>query len=139
MRSPILKRRICSQTRRRGFTLLELLLVLVILVVIAGFGIQAFGGVRDKAKISQAKIELGMLSASLKRYEMMMNGFPSSLEALSVKPSDADAEWVKTLDKPLSKDPWGNPYDFKVNGSEFELKSMGPDRQLGTADDISHL
>ncbi len=132
-----MKRRNLSRTKRRGFTLLELLLVLVILVVIAGFGIQAFGGVRDKAKIQQAKVELGMLSQSLKRYEMMMNALPAALDALSNKPNEADAEWVKMLDKPITKDPWGNPYEYSVNGSEFVLKSMGPDRQSGTADDIS--
>ncbi len=132
-----MKRRNLSRTKRRGFTLLELLLVLVILVVIAGFGIQAFGGVRDKAKIQQAKVELGMLSQSLKRYEMMMNALPAALDALSNKPNEADAEWVKMLDKPIAKDPWGNPYEYSVNGSEFVLKSMGPDRQSSTADDIS--
>ena len=137
MRSIILKRHNPSRTRRRGFTLLELLLVLVILVVIAGFGIQAFSGVRDKAKIKTAQIELGILSQSLKRYEMMMNALPSTLDALSNKPSDADTEWVKMLDKPITKDPWGNPYEYTINGSEFVLKSMGPDRQTGTADDIS--
>ena len=132
-----MKQRFPSRARRRGFALLELLLVLVILVVIAGFGIQAFGGVRDKAKIQQAKVELGILSQSLKRYEMMSNALPAALDALSNKPSDADAEWVRMLDKPISKDPWGNPYEYTVNGSEFVLKSMGPDRQSGTADDIS--
>ena len=132
-----MKQRFPSRARRRGFALLELLLVLVILVVIAGFGIQAFGGVRDKAKIQQAKVELGILSQSLKRYEMMSNALPAALDALSNKPSDADAEWVRMLDKPISKDPWGNPYEYTVNGSEFVLKSMGPDRQTGTADDIS--
>lgn len=132
-----MKRHTPSRTRRSGFTLLELLLVLVILVVIAGFGIQAFGGVRDRAKIQQSKVELGMLSQSLKRYEMLLNGLPTSLDALSVKPSEADTDWVKMLDKPISKDPWGSPYEYKPNGSEFELKSIGPDRQSGTADDIS--
>lgn len=131
-----MKRRTPSRSRRLGFTLLELLLVLVILVVIAGFGIQAFGGVRDKAKIQQAKVEIGMLSQSLKRYEMLMNALPVTLEALSVNP-DGNAEWVKMLDKPISKDPWGNPYEYKINGSEFEVRSMGPDRQSGTADDIT--
>ena len=132
-----MKRRNPSRTNRSGFTLLELLLVLVILVVIAGFGIQAFGGVRDRAKIQQAKVELGLLSQSLKRYEMLMNGLPSALDALSNRPSDATEDWVKMLDKPISKDPWGSPYEYTINGSEFVLKSIGPDHQSGTADDIS--
>ena len=125
------------RTRRSGFTLLELLLVLVILVVIAGFGIQAFGGIQANAKVKQAKIELGMLSQSLKKYEMLLNGLPASLDALSTKPSDADPEWVRLLDKPIAKDPWGSPYEYKPNGTDFELKSIGPDRQSGTADDVS--
>ena len=98
---------------------------------------QAFTGVKDKARIQQAKVELGLLSQSLKRYEMISNVLPAALDALSNKPSDADAEWVKMLDKPIAKDPWGSPYEYSVNGSEFVLKSIGPDRQTGTADDIS--
>ncbi len=132
-----MKRRNPSRTNRSGFTLLELLLVLVILVVIAGFGIQAFTGIKDRTKIQTAKIELGMLSQSLKRYELLMSGLPSALDALSNKPGEATEDWVKMLDKPISKDPWGSPYEYTINGSEFVLKSIGPDRQAGTADDIS--
>ena len=69
-----MKHRTLSRTKlRRGFTLLELLLVLVILVVIAGFGIQAFTSTRERAKMQQAKITLGMLSTSLKQYQMEVN------------------------------------------------------------------
>ena len=135
-----MKRRTLSRIRlRRGFTLLELLLVLVILVVIAGFGIQAFTGTRERTRIQQAKITLGMLSTALKQYQMEVNTLPSALEALHVMPSDITDpnNWVKKLDKPVPKDPWEHPYDYKVNGSEFELKSMGPDGQPGTADDIT--
>ena len=135
-----MKRRTLSRIRlRRGFTLLELLLVLVILVVIAGFGIQAFTGTRERTRIQQAKITLGMLSTALKQYQMEVSTLPSALEALHVMPSDITDpnNWVKKLDKPVPKDPWEHPYDYKVNGSEFELKSMGPDGQSGTADDIT--
>ena len=135
-----MKRRMHSRTRlRRGFTLLELLLVLVILVVIAGFGIQAFNGTRERAKKQQAKITLGMLSTSLKQYQMEVNNLPSALEALHVMPADiADpSNWVRKIDKPVPLDPWDHPYEYKPNGSEFELLSVGPDGQSGTADDIT--
>jgi len=134
-----MKRRLQSRTRpRRGFTLLELLLVLVILVVIAGFGIQAFNGTRDRAKVQQAKITLGMLSTSLKQYQMEVNALPAELGALHAMPSDVDpSNWVKKLDKPVPNDPWEHPYEYKPNGSDFELRSLGPDGQSGTTDDIT--
>ena len=135
-----MKRRPFSRTRlRRGFTLLELLLVLVILVVIAGFGIQAFNGTRERAKKQQAKITLGMLSAALKQYEMEINNLPSALEALYVMPADITDpnNWVQKIDKPVPADPWDHPYEYKPSGSSFELRSVGPDGQSGTADDIT--
>jgi len=135
-----MKRRSLSRTRlRRGFTLLELLLVLVILVVIAGFGIQVFTGTREGAKKKEAKIMLGILSSALKQYQMEVNNLPSALEALHVMPADiTDASnWVMKLNKPVPPDPWDRPYEYKPNGSEFELRSVGPDRQSGTADDIT--
>ncbi len=135
-----MKRRMLSQSRlRRGFTLLELLLVLVILVVIAGFGIQAFNGTRENAKKKEAKITLGMLSTSLKQYQMEVNNLPSALAALHEMPSDISdpSNWVMKLSKPVPNDPWDHPYEYKLNGSEFELRSMGPDGQSGTEDDIT--
>ena len=135
-----MKRRLPSRSRpRRGFTLLELLLVLVILVVIAGFGIQTFNGTRENAKKREAKITLGMLSASLKQYQMEVNNLPSALAALYEMPSDISdpSNWVRKIDKPVPSDPWGHPYEYKLNGSEFELRSLGPDGQTGTEDDIT--
>ena len=134
-----MKRRMPARSRlRRGFTLLELLLVLVILVVIAGFGIQAFNGTRERAKKQQAKITLGLLSGALKQYQIEVNNLPSALAALHEMPSDITDpnNWVKKLDKPVPLDPWDRPYEYKLNGSEFELRSLGPDGQSGTEDDI---
>ena len=134
-----MNRRIHSRTRlRRGFTLLELLLVLVILVVIAGFGIQVFTGTQKQARLKQAKITLGMLSTMLKQYQMEVNVLPSSLDALHVQPSDLTnpSDWVQKSGKPIPLDPWEHPYEYKPNGTEFDLRSAGPDGQSGTEDDI---
>ncbi len=135
-----MKRRNHSRTSlRRGFTLLELLLVLVILVVIAGFGIQVFTGTQKQARVKQAKITLGILSSALRQYQMEVNGLPSSLEALHVQPADISNpnDWVQKLNKPVPLDPWEHQYEYKPNGTEFDLRSAGPDGQSGTEDDIT--
>ncbi len=134
-----MKRKPSARRRMRGaFTLLEVLLVLVILVVIAGFAIRGFQGTFDAAKKNQAKIMLGILSTSLKEYQLIVGSLPSSLDALHAQPSDlADPSlWVQKLDKPVPSDPWNHPYEYKPNGTSFEVRSIGPDGQSGSADDI---
>ena len=124
---------------RRGFTLMEVLLVLVILVVLAGFAIQNLQGTLEGAKKSQTKVWIGTFSNALKQYQLQVGSLPSSLDALHQQPSDlADpGMWVQKLDKPVPPDPWGRPYEYKLNGSSFEIRSVGPDGQSGTADDIT--
>ncbi|XZE44463.1 type II secretion system protein GspG [Pirellulaceae bacterium SH467] len=135
-----MKRRPIRRGRQRSaFTLMEVLLVLIIIVVIAGFGIRALTGTFDQAKKNQAKAMLGILSTSLKEYQIQVGALPSALDALHQQPSDlADPSmWVQKLDKPVPADPWNRPYEYKLNGSAFELRSLGPDGQSGTQDDIT--
>ncbi|MFM9063007.1 MAG: type II secretion system major pseudopilin GspG [Pirellula sp.] len=122
---------------RRGFTLLEVLLVLIILVVIAGFAIRNFTGVLDQANKKAATAQIAQLSTTIKQYQLMMQQLPSSLDALMNQPADIanPADWTKLLDK-IPVDPWNRPYEYKVIGSSFELRSLGADGQSGTSDDI---
>jgi general secretion pathway protein G len=128
-----------NQKTRRGFTLIEVLLVLAILVVVAGAVVINFGAVGDKANKSFAKSELSRLSGFVKTYQLLVGSLPSSLDALSTQPSDlADpSKWSAVLDKPVGPDPWGRPYEYKVTGSTFEIRSLGPDGQSNTEDDIT--
>ena len=130
------RKRNARRTSRLGFTLMEVLLVLVILVVLAGFAIQNLTGTLEGAKV---KIYIGILSNALKQYQLEVGGLPSDINALHQQPSDiADpASWVQKLDKPIALDPWGKAYEYKLNGSSFEIRSIGPDGQSGTADDIT--
>ncbi len=128
-----------SQRRlRRAFTLLEVMLVLIILVVIAGFAIRNFTGVLDQANKRAATAQLAQLSSAVKQYQLMMQQLPPSLDALMNQPSDLanPGDWTKLLDK-IPSDPWNRPYEYKVNGSTFELRSVGADGQSGTSDDIT--
>lgn len=134
-----MRRKPLSRSKRsRGFTLLEVLLVLIILVVIAGFAIRNFAGTLDQSNRRAARVQIGQLSAAIKQYQLTMGGLPSSLEALQTQPSDLanPGDWVQLLEK-VPVDPWNKPYEYKNNGSTFELRSLGPDGQSGTSDDVT--
>lgn len=135
-----MKRKPFSRIRKRSaFTLIEVLLVLVIIVVLAGFGIQAIMGNFDKAKVNTAKGMIGMISSSLKRYHLNVGNLPTTLDALYEAPSDLpDPQvWVQEFDKPVPLDPWGTAYNYTVEGAKFTVTSAGPDKAIGTPDDIS--
>jgi general secretion pathway protein G len=131
-------RKIRSKPRtRRGFTLIEVLLVLAILVVVAGAVVINIGSVGDTANKKFAKSEISRLSNFVKTYQLTVGVLPTKLEDLYTQPSDVDpSKWTQILDKPLSADPWGRPYEYKPNGSKFEIRCLGPDGNSNTEDDI---
>lgn len=78
-----------SQRRnRRAFTLLEVMLVLIILVVIAGFAIRNFSGVLEQANKRAATAQIAQLSSAVKQYQLLMQQLPQSLDALMTAPAD---------------------------------------------------
>jgi general secretion pathway protein G len=141
------------RTSRRGFTLLELLLVIGILALLAAFVVPALSGAGLTAKIGIAKSAIGRngpISGALKRYKWDIGVYPETDEgfkALYERPASVDEESKKWagpyLDTPLDelKDPWGNAYQYRFPGSadekEFDLWSMGPNGKDGDDDDIT--
>lgn len=129
-----------SQTRRArgGFTLLELLLVLAILVVIGGIALPNFLGAGQEAKVNATKVQLDALKQSINLYQVRMNKLPDALETLRDGPSDAagKAKWVAPIITEIPPDAWENPLTFSVNGNTYEIRSAGMDGQLNTDDDI---
>lgn len=135
-----MKRKVRSQSRRRrGFTLLEILLVLAILVVLAGIVAVNVGGLRTGAFKNAAKTQLSNFESALETYQLQVGTYPSSLEALHAQPSDlADpSKWTQIIKKEIPKDPWDNAYIYKLNGATYELRSAGPDGQENTEDDVT--
>jgi general secretion pathway protein G len=129
-----------QRLNRAAFTLMEVMLVLVIIVVIAGLGIRTLGGSFQQAKVNTAKASIATLSNSVKEYQIEIgNGnLPQSLEALVSQPSDVEAgAWFAKLDK-LPMDPWNKPFEYEVTGTTFKIKSSGPDSVAGTPDDITN-
>ena len=123
-----------------GFTLIEMLVVLVIVGMLAGLvGPKLFGRV-DSSKIKTADVQVKMFKGSLETFRLDVGRFPTAAEGLQVlntPPSEdrAKAQWRGPyLDQDLPVDPWGNPYQYSVpgaGGQPFALYSLGADGKRG--------
>ena len=123
-----------------GFTLLEMLVVLVIIGLLAGLvGPRLFSRV-DDSKIKAAEVQVKMIKGALETLRLDIGRFPTQEEGLSLlqnPPSDARLKSLwrgPYLDEELPLDPWGSPYQFSIPGSKgqpFALYSFGADGKAG--------
>jgi general secretion pathway protein G len=130
---------------RHGFTLVELLLVLVILATLAAIVVPKFAGRSKQAKITAAATEIAAIEVALDAFEVDNSFYPEGTDALRQlleRPNDAPAWRGPYLKKAVSKDPWGNPYAYEFPGKHnpdgYDLSSMGPDGKDGGGDDITN-
>lgn len=132
-------RRSRRPARRSGFTLLELLLVLAILIVLGGIVAVNVVGTRDSANVDATTTQLKMLKSNIDMYQIRMGGMPQSLEELKDGPSDAakKAKWVAPIITEIPTDAWGNPFEYKASGNSYEIRSAGIDGQMNSDDDIT--
>jgi general secretion pathway protein G len=121
----------------RGFTLIEIMVVLVIIGVLAALIAPAVLGRVDEARITAARTDVGNLMQALKLYKLDNQRFPTAeqgLEALVRKPTAGPIppNWKTYLDK-LPADPWGRAYQFLNPGvhGEIDVFSLGADGQAG--------
>ncbi len=123
---------------RSGFTLIEIMLVLVIIAAVAGIAVFNLAGAQDAAFKKTAAAQINSLKSQLDFYKLQMRTYPPTLEALYEAPSDADkSQWTQISREPVKPDPWARPFEYKINGDSYELRSLGPDGQSGTDDDIT--
>ncbi len=129
---------------RAAFTLIEVLLVLVILVILGSLATNVFIGTQDKANINAAKAQAGLISDPINRYRLDFGKYPAKIEDLWEEPSDTAMKdkWLSEYVEKLNNDPWGNPYQYlaegKKNPKKYDFWSNGPDGQSGTDDDIGN-
>ena len=122
--------------KTKGFTLLELLVVIVIIGLLAGYVAPRYFGQVGKSEVQVARAQLDSLEKALDQYRLDNRHYPSAeqgLDALVNKPA-GEAGWAGPyLKKALPKDPWGNPYVYRVPGSrsEYDLYSLGRDGKPG--------
>ncbi|MBG6080752.1 type II secretion system major pseudopilin GspG [Rubrivivax gelatinosus] len=126
-----------SRSRRRGFTLIELMVVLVILGVLAALIVPNVLNRADDARVTAARTDIHNLMQALKLYKLDNQRFPTTeqgLDALVHKPTAAPQppNWKPYLDK-LPNDPWGHPYQYLNPGvkGEIDVFSYGADGQAG--------
>lgn len=121
----------------RGFTLLELMVVLLILALIASIAAPQVTKHLRKAKVETAKIQVDALGAAVDSFNLDMGRFPTteeSLKALVEKPSGLDAwdgPYIKKKESLI--DPWGEPYQYRHpgTGKEYDIYSLGSDKKDG--------
>jgi len=123
---------------RSGFTLIEIMLVLVIIAAVAGIAVYNLAGAQDVAFKKAAAGQINSLKGQLDFYKLNMGSYPPTLDALYEAPSDVDkSRWSQVSREPIKPDPWSRPFEYKINGDSYELRSLGPDGQSGTDDDIT--
>lgn len=123
--------------RSSGFTLVEIMVVVVILGILAVLIVPRVLGRTDEAKQAAAKHDIATVMQSLKLYKLDNGRYPTNeqgLQALVTKPTSAPtpSNWKPYLDK-VPKDPWGNTYQYLAPGvhGEIDVFSLGADNQPG--------
>jgi general secretion pathway protein G len=136
-KTPALIASACKRKLHHGFTLIELMVVLVIIGVLAALIVPNVLDRADDARATAAKTDVNNLMQALKLYKLDNQRFPSSeqgLRALLVKPTTTPLppNWKSYLDK-LPNDPWGLPYQYLNPGirGEIDVLSFGADGQAG--------
>ena len=123
-------------TQQKGFTLIELMVVIVILGILAGVVVPRIMDNPDKARVAKAKHDITALGSALDVYRLDNFTYPTTdqgLEALVSQPSEA-ANWKSGgYIKKLKKDPWGNDYLYLSPGQhgEIDIYSLGADGAPG--------
>lgn len=116
-----------------GFSLIEIILVVVLIGGIVAFAASRILGGGDRAKANLAKAQVQTLAEKVQQYEMDTGGLPGSLGDLVKAPGGA-AGWLGPYAKDAElKDPWNHPYAYTVPGEgvPFDLVSLGKDGQAG--------
>lgn len=132
--------------RKKGFTLLEIMLVVTIIMLLLGAGVFFLGDQFTIGQRARVQADLQGLTTNLRTYQMMNGFFPTTsqgLQALVVPPGSEPKpkQWVQLSTK-IPQDPWGNDYIYvspgKHNPKTFDLYSKGADRIADTEDDMGN-
>lgn len=132
---------------RRGFTLIELMIVIAIILALGGLVSVAVFARRDQAKADLVRSDLNTIKQALKLFRLDYERWPSDTEGLRVlwdkaalDPESDTAKWRGYLEEPMPSDKWGHEWGYLPESEEvegmYDLWSNGPDGEEGTEDDV---
>ncbi|ADY73454.1 general secretion pathway protein G [Desulfurobacterium thermolithotrophum DSM 11699] len=127
--------------RRKGFTLIELMVVIVILGLLAALVAPKFLKRGEEAKVTTTEVQMKNIEQALKLYKLHNSFYPTTdqgLKALVEKPQQEPIpkNWKGPYLEKIPKDAWGNSFIYVSDGKHFTLISPGPDGEEGTKDDL---
>ena len=126
---------------RKGFTLIELMVVIVILGLLAALVAPKFLKRGEEAKVTTTEVQMKNIEQALKLYKLHNSFYPTTeqgLKALVEKPEEdpVPKNWKGPYIEKIPKDAWGNDFIYISDGKQFNLISPGPDGEEGTEDDL---
>ena len=126
--------------RGRGFTLLELLIVVLIIGLLTGIVAPRFMAQINRSEVTTAKAQIDALSKAVQSYRIDMGQYPPNDRGLrALVDPNSDARWRGPyMQGAIPNDPWGSAYQYRSpadQGRDFEIRSLGRDRALGGSGD----
>jgi general secretion pathway protein G len=133
-----------AKQKQRGFTLIEIMVVIFIIATMAAFVAPQIFGQRDEAMIKKAAVDIQQLESALEMYRLQTNSIPTTEQGLDALVSPPTIDPIPRnypedgIIKRLPVDPWGNDYVLLSPGEigKIDIYSLGPDKLEGTEDDI---
>ena len=121
---------------QRGFTLLELLVVMVIIGLLAAYVAPRYFSQVGRSEVRSAQAQIASLRSALDTYRLDMGSYPTTeqgLAALTTRPANAVKWNGPYMQRAVPPDPWGKPYQYRSPGEhgEYDLLSLGKDGQPG--------
>jgi len=136
------KRREFRPKAAKGFSLIEMLLVLGIIAFIATMLATNIFSSKGKADVKAAQAGVRKVASSVDQYYLDTGGFPSKMDDLVTRPGSASNWGGPYLNESQTKDPWGNPYVIKVpgeGGAPYAVISLGSDKAPGGKDNAADI
>ena len=135
--------------KRRGLTLIEVLIVIAILLAIGGLVVVNLIPRKEQADIDLQKVQLQNIDSAMMQFKLDMKRFPTEEEGLAalwdkslISDETEAANWRGKYMEPILKDTWGSELVYhspgEINVESYDLISFGPDKQEGTEDDITN-